>query len=174
MRRLQSVLMFLGMALVAVSASAQTLFDVPGRWVDEHEQLVRLDALRGSYTVVNMAYGACRRVCSASLRVMEQVQLLAVEQGQQLNFVVFGLDPTQDRPADWASYRSDRKQLGANWRFLTGDAAATRRVARWLGVNYWHYGEHVIHDYKLVLVSPAGWVVAHLTTPDQDPRALLP
>ncbi len=174
MRRLCSILLFLGLAWSGAAAAAQALFDLPGRWVDDRAQVFRLDALRGGYTVVNMAYGACRRVCSASLRVMEQIQVLARERGQSLNFVVIGLDPGQDQPADWAALRSERPAMGENWRFLSGDAAATQRMARWLGVNAWRYGEHVMHDYRLVLVSPAGRVVTQLTMPDQDPRALLP
>lgn len=170
---LRAALVCFALALGSAAAPAQALFDLPGRWVDEREQVFRLDALRGGYTVVNMAYGACRRVCSSSLRVMEQIQSLAQERGQVLNFVVIGLDPSEDKPADWAAYRSGRAALGANWRFLSADAAATQRMARWLGVKYWHYGEHVMHDYRLVLVSPAGRVVAQLTAPDDDPRTLL-
>ena len=61
-----------------------------------------------------MAYGACRRVCAANLRVLEQLQRLADERKAALNFVVFGLDPSQDRPADWAAYRAERKLTALN------------------------------------------------------------
>lgn len=171
--RRRHVLLCLAALGGAASAASPVLFDLPGRWVDEHSLPFRLDALRGSDSIVNMAYGACRRVCSASLRVMEQLQALADERGQRINFIVVGLDPSQDKPADWAAYRSERKHLGANWRFLSGDTASTQRIARWLGVNYWHYGEHVMHDYRLVRVSPDGRAMAQLTAPDEDPRALL-
>jgi cytochrome oxidase Cu insertion factor (SCO1/SenC/PrrC family) len=172
-RGLRCALLCLALIGGGAAASPPALFDVPGHWVDERDQPFRFETLRGSYSVVNMAYGACRRVCSASLRAMEQLQALAEARGQRMNFVVVGLDPSQDKPADWAAYRSERKGLGTNWRFLSGDAAATQRIARWLGVNYWHYGEHVLHDYRLVLVSPEGRAMASLTAPDQDPRALL-
>ncbi len=42
------------------------------------------------------------------------------------------------------------------------------------GVRRWFYGEHVMHDFRIVLVSPEGQVVASMTMADQDLAALLP
>ncbi len=156
------------------AACGQTLHAVRGPWVDDLNRPYALDSLRGSYAVVNMAYGACRRVCSASLRVLEQLQVLADARQLALQVVIVGLDPSQDRPADWALYRTERKLTRDNWLFLSGDKASTSRMAGWLGVRYWHYDEHVMHDFRIVLVSPEGRVVAAMTSPDQDIVRLLP
>ncbi len=158
----------------SAAAAAQDVFSGSGPWLDDGDRAFRVESLRGSPTVVSMAYGACRRVCSASLRVLEQLQARADARGAALNFVVIGLDPSQDRPADWAAYRAERKLLRANWQFLSGDAKATAHMARRLGVNYWHYGEHVMHDFRIVMVSAGGRIVATMTTPDQGLATLLP
>lgn len=121
-----------------------------------------------------MAYGACRRVCSSSLRVLEQLQALADARGEALNFVVIGLDPQQDRPADWAAYRTEHKLRRANWQFLSGDAKSTAQIAARLGVRYWSYGDHVMHDFRIVRVSADGRIVGALTSPDQALATLLP
>lgn len=169
-----ALLACLALAAFCRVASAQGLFGVPGHWVDDQNRTFRVESLRGTYSVVNMAYGACRRVCSTSLRLLEQLQVRADARGTPLNFVVIGLDPEQDHPQDWAAYRADRKLMRANWQFLSGDAVSTQHLARWLGVRYWHYGEHVMHDFRIVLVSPQGRAVASMTMPDEDLAILLP
>jgi cytochrome oxidase Cu insertion factor (SCO1/SenC/PrrC family) len=121
-----------------------------------------------------MAYGACRRVCSTSLRMMEQVQALADARHVRLNFVVVGLDPKADTPADWAAYRADRRLTRSNWRFLSGDEASTRLFARRLGVRYWRYGEHTLHDLRIVLLSDTGQPLRSITSFDDSLEMLLP
>jgi cytochrome oxidase Cu insertion factor (SCO1/SenC/PrrC family) len=123
---------------------------------------------------MTMAYGACRRVCSTSLRVLQSVQALADERQLSLSFVVVGLDPDQDKPADWAEFRRDRALMRANWRFLSGDEASTRRLAQSLGVRYWRYGEHTMHDFRVVLLSPEGQLVRSMQAFDESPLLLLP
>jgi protein SCO1/2 len=156
------------------STSAQDLYRSGGRWLDDQGRTYTLDSLKGSFTVATLAYGACRRVCSSSLRLMQKVQSLADERGLVLNFVVIGLDPEQDKPADWAEFRRDRALTRSNWRFLSGDADAVRRVANHLGVRYWRYGEHTMHDFRIALLSPDGRVLRSVDAFDADLLTLLP
>jgi protein SCO1 len=160
--------------LASAGAFAQDVFAASGPWRDDTNREFRAESLRGTPTVVGMAYGACRRVCSASLRTLEQLQARADARGVALNFVVIGLDPSQDRPADWAALRAEHKLQRGNWQFLSGNAAAVARIAQRLGVRYWRYGEHTMHDFRLVLVSGEGRIQASLSAPDQDLAALLP
>jgi cytochrome oxidase Cu insertion factor (SCO1/SenC/PrrC family) len=175
-RYLRPASLFTAVVLCAASTGvlAQGLYAIPGAWVDEHGRRFSIQSLRGSYSVVNMAYGACRRVCSASLRVLQRLQVLADERHVSLNVIVVGLDPRQDQPADWAAFRDDYKLQRANWTFLSGDPASTAGLARWLGQRYWHYGDHVMHDFRIVLVTPDGRIAATMSLPDQDPAILLP
>lgn len=156
------------------SACAQDIYRTEGRWLDDQARSYRLEQLRGTATVVTMAYGACRRVCSTSLRVLERLQALADERQTRLNIVVVGLDPSQDRPADWADYRAERKLNRANWQFLSGDEASTRQLAGRLGVRYWRYGEHTMHDFRIVLLSAQGLTVRSMDKFDQELALLLP
>jgi protein SCO1 len=176
--RLPSLLCLLILGVAHAGSLAQgafnaSVFNASGPWLDDRNQPFRADTLHGTPAVVSMAYGACRRVCSTSLRMLEQLQGLADARGVALNFVVIGLDPAQDRPADWAAYRAERKLHRANWKFLSGDSASTARIAQRLGVRYWRYGEHTMHDFRIVLVSGQGRVVTSLTTPDQGLATLL-
>jgi cytochrome oxidase Cu insertion factor (SCO1/SenC/PrrC family) len=121
-----------------------------------------------------MAYGACRRVCSSSLRVLEKLQALADERQVRLNIVVVGLDPSQDKPIDWAEFRAERKLNRPNWQFLSGDAASVHSLAQLLGVRYWRYGEHTMHDFRIVLLSAQGQPLRSMDHVDEGLATLLP
>jgi cytochrome oxidase Cu insertion factor (SCO1/SenC/PrrC family) len=158
----------------AEGVRSQDLYHSDGRWLDDRAQGYKLDALHGTPTVLTLAYGACRRVCSTSLRMLEMLQSVADQRHVALNFVVVGIDPGQDRPADWADYRAARKLTRTNWQFLTGDEQSVRQLANGLGVHYWRYGEHTLHDFKIVLLSPDGKLVRSIDRFDQDVAVLLP
>lgn len=154
--------------------AAGGLYAMQGPWLDDRTSPYKLESLRGGYTVLTLAYGACRRVCSTSLRVMQDLQALADVRRLQLNFVVVGLDPSQDKPQDWAEFRVDRKLIRMNWQFISGDPDATRRLAQQIGVRYWRYGEHTLHDFKIVLISPEGELLRSIVAFDDDLATLLP
>lgn len=172
--QLPSVVAALALCAGLGSACAQDIYRTDGRWLDDQARSYQLEQLRGTPTVVTMAYGACRRVCSTSLRVLERLQALADERHTRLNVVVIGLDPSQDRPADWADYRAERKLNRSNWQFLSGDEASTRQLASRLGVRYWRYGEHTMHDFRIVLLSAQGLPVRSMDQFDQELALLLP
>jgi cytochrome oxidase Cu insertion factor (SCO1/SenC/PrrC family) len=155
-------------------ASEQDILRSGGRWLDDQARPYPLESLRGTPTVLTLAYGACRRVCSTSLRVMQNVQALADDRHLRLNFVVIGLDPHEDTPADWAALRVEHKLTRPNWQFLSGDDASTRQLAQRLGVRYWRYGEHTMHDFRIVLLSADGRVLRSIDAFDQSPASLLP
>jgi cytochrome oxidase Cu insertion factor (SCO1/SenC/PrrC family) len=156
------------------ASRAAGVYDEHANWLDDREQPFSLRSLNGTPTVLTMAYGACQRVCAASVRMMQQVQALADQRQLQLTFVVVGIDPAEDRPADWAQYRADRGLTRANWHFLTGADATVHRLARRLGVRYWRYGEHTMHDFRIVLLSADGEVVRAVDDTGQPLERLLP
>lgn len=174
MRHVLLALLLVSTLVVGRSAAAQSLYGVPALWADERSQRFELKELQGSWTVLTMAYGACRRICATSLRTLEKVQALADANKTALNFIVVGLDPAQDKPADWAALREERRLTRSNWRFLSGTADSTRALAQRLGVRYWRYGEHTMHDYRVVLISPDGQVVRSLDHFDEPASRLLP
>jgi cytochrome oxidase Cu insertion factor (SCO1/SenC/PrrC family) len=160
--------------LLATMSCAAGPAALPGRWLDDQgRELVSFGGEAPPTMVVTMAYGSCRRVCSSVLRTMKKLQLEADRRQLALPFVVVGLDPQQDRPADWASFRRDHGLHRANWYFLSGSAQDTQRLAARLDLRYWRYGEHIVHDYRIALVAADGRVLRQLVRPDQDPAMLL-
>jgi protein SCO1 len=174
MPRILHLVVVFALLLGAGVVRAQGVYSAPTRWLDDSGKAFDLKSLRGGWTVVTMAYGACRRICSTSLRTLEQVQALADTQQQGLSFVVIGLDPTQDKPTDWAQMRQERRLTRANWHFLSGDVEGTRAMAQRLGVRYWRYGEHTMHDFRIVLLNPQGQLVRSLDSFTDPAQRLLP
>jgi cytochrome oxidase Cu insertion factor (SCO1/SenC/PrrC family) len=154
--------------------AAQGVYSVAGPWEDDTSSTFHLENLQGRYTVMTMAYGACQRVCSTSVRKIQELHRLAEVRHVALDFVVFGLDPSSDRPSDWAAFRLRNRLSYQDLNFLSGSREATRRMAARLGIRYWKYGEHTVHDFRIVLVSPGGRVIRSLDHFDDDLATLLP
>ena len=112
--------------------------------------------------------------CSTSVRRVRELHELAEHKQLALNFVVVGLDPAADKPSDWALFRAEEHLTTSDFRFLSGDPAAIQRLASWLGVRYWRYGQHTMHDFRIVLVSPTGRIVRSVDHFDDDIASLLP
>jgi cytochrome oxidase Cu insertion factor (SCO1/SenC/PrrC family) len=178
MRAVMRVLMrgcLAGVLLASVTvAQAGALLTGSGPWVDQRSLPLDADSLLGRHVVVSMAYGACRRICTTSLRLMEQLQQLADQRGLALDFVVVGLDPAEDRPADWAALQRERGLERRNWHFLSGSVQASRAVAARLGVSIWRIDSHLMHDFKIVLLSPTGAPLRSIDRFDQPLSTLLP
>ena len=164
----------LALAVSAGTAAAQGVYSTSGPWTDDAARPFRFESDAGSFTVATMAYGACQRVCSTTVRRLVELHTLAEKRHVALNFAVFGLDPSSDKPADWAVFRAERHLDYANLQFLSGTAAATRRMASQLGIRYWPLGEHTMHDFRIVLLSPQGVVVRSINHFDDDVAGLLP
>jgi cytochrome oxidase Cu insertion factor (SCO1/SenC/PrrC family) len=165
------------MLLVAAAPAALADDSVLGRqsvWRDDLNQVFDVDGLRTRQVIVTLAYGACRRVCSTSLRLLERLQSIADERGVALDFVVVGLDPGEDRPEDWHAFRRQRGLVRDNWHFLTGDDAAVRGLAQRLSVRVWRYDSHLMHDFRIVSLSPGGRVLHTIDRFDQPLASLLP
>ena len=159
---------------IATPSSAQGLYAGVEPWRDHTAHAFNLHSLEGSPTVITLAYGACRRICSTSLKLMRELQTLADSRQIAMNFVVIGLDPASDTPADWADFRHLNRLERPNWQFLTGDAAQVQAIAQSLGVRYWIYDGHTMHDFKIALLSPEGKIVRSIDRFDQPAANLLP
>lgn len=109
--------------------------------------------------ILLMSYGARKKICSTSIFRMQQMQTIVDRCKVDVQFVVVGLDPKNDRPKDWRQFSNDRKLNCANWFFLSGSANDIKSLAGNLSVNYWIYQDHVAHDFVIVLLDANGNIV---------------
>lgn len=143
-------------SLPIMAFASSILYQLPYQWQNDNGQQTQLNSFRGKPTVMVMAYGACKKICSTSLIRMEQMQTILDQNKLEANFVIVGLDPRNDKPEDWHEYRISRKLNRNNWYFLSGDAKDIKGLAAQLGVNYWLYHDHVMHDFVITLLDKEG------------------
>jgi len=151
------------------AGAAPSLWRLPGPFVDEYGQAVQLSQWSGESTIVAMEYAQCRFICSTAWRKLVELQAEADKRGLPLKFLVVSIDPANDTPAGWRDYRKMRNLARDNWRFVTGDRASTDRVAAWLGIKWWWYDGHVMHDFRIVRLNAQGEIVQATNAYDLNP-----
>lgn len=84
-------------------------------------------------------------------------------------------DPLNDTWQNWAEFRKNHHYERSNWHFLTGSVEATKAISQLLGMDYWLYDEHVLHNFKIVRLGITGSIEATLGWEGQDKiETLLP
>ena len=155
------------------AAASQDLWALSGNWEDDQERQVTMAQWAGRPALLTMAYGSCRRICSTSLRLLQQAQQDADARNLELSVIVVSLDPKSDTPAAWREFRTEHRLQRTNWHFLGGKAALTRRVADMLEMKYWVYDDHVLHDLRIAAVNATGHIVARIDWVDEPARRLI-
>jgi protein SCO1/2 len=146
---------------------------VPGQFVDDLGQPRTLAQFAGKPTIVAMEYTECRFVCTINWRRLAELQDEADKQHLPVQFVIISLDPAHDSPALWREYRQMRGLKRENWRFLTGNRAATDAVVRWLGVKWWLFDGAIMHDFRISRLDAQGQLARVMDSFDQPLPAFL-
>jgi cytochrome oxidase Cu insertion factor (SCO1/SenC/PrrC family) len=154
------------------SASASP-FDLTDVWIDDNENPVRLDKWRGRPIIVSMEYSNCRFICSISQRKLQEIQAEADRRKLTIEFVVLSLDPKNDTPALWRQYRKQKDLVRSNWHFLTGSRKATDNAVFNLGVKWWYYDEHIMHELKIIRLAANGEIARIMSTYDMTAAQFL-
>jgi cytochrome oxidase Cu insertion factor (SCO1/SenC/PrrC family) len=175
MWRMASLGAFLALCWPPLCKAAETAIDVlnapSADWHDDHGMATRLSAWRGKTVLMTMAYSTCREVCSYSLHRLEELQRSADRAGTPIEVVVISYDPNIDGPASWSIYRRHHHLDRPNWHFLTGSALSTEQFVSAMHFPSWRYDEHLVHDFKILVIGPGGQVARNLTwaTRNDDP-----
>lgn len=165
------------LALPGVAQANPSLDSSIGRikWLpNQGSQPLSLTELLGKPVIVTMSYTACRRTCSTTMLVLREMQEILDRKGRESHFAIVTYDPERDSPREWTHYRQSRGLDRASWHFLTGTKPDTLRLARFLDLNFWNYGAHVMHDFRIVLFDAKGrWQKEIVWDQPKDLTALL-
>jgi len=142
-----------------MSIFADTPSQASENFVDDSSAKVSLDNLRGHTSIITFAYANCRKTCVESLHVMQRLQKEAKAKHQDVEFVVVSYDPDNDTPEVWREYRKQHKLTNTNWHFWSGPPETTQKLAQYLGIKYWRYDDHVMHDFTIAMLNPTGTVI---------------
>jgi len=135
---------------------------------DEEGREVRLGDLLDRPTILALVYFRCAGICSPLLNSLgEVIERTGLRPGTDFRVLAVSFDDRDDP----ALARAKRRNYLAGrspgfppeaWRFLTGDAAATKRLADAVGFGFRREGEDFVHPAVLTVLSPGGKITRYL------------
>jgi len=133
-----------GLAASALFAFASQASDRSASLYQMHEKLLNqdgeaidLDLYRGKPVLVTMFYGSCPATCPLIIDTLRAVERKLDEpQRQQLRVLLVSLDAEHDTPAALRQVANTRRIETSRWTLAHADAAAVRRIAAALNIQY--------------------------------------
>ncbi|WP_188205635.1 SCO family protein [Alkalibacillus aidingensis] len=89
-------------------------------YMNQDEEMVSLEDLKGDYWVANFIFTNCETVCPPMTSNMANLQDEADELGLDVRFVSFSVDPELDDPETLREFADQFEADYSNWDFLTG------------------------------------------------------
>lgn len=135
---------------------------------DEGGKDVTLRSLLTKPTVLTLNYFQCAGICTPQLMaVVDVADRTGARPGTDFQLLTVSFDD-RDTPAVAAEKRANylreitRPFPREAWRFITGDAAATRRLADAVGFKFMRVGEDFVHAAALIVLSPEGKITRYM------------
>lgn len=135
---------------------------------DEFGQPVTLGKLLDRPTILTLNYFRCAGICSPQLNgLAETVNLTHAQIGREYRIITVSFDE-RDTPEIAAKKRSNyleqikRPVAPTDWRFLTGTAGETKRLADAVGFKFKKVGDDFVHPGALMFLSPKGIVTRYM------------
>ena len=126
---------------------------------DENGQPVRVDQLKGKWSLVFFGYTFCPDICPTTLAQLRQVKSeLPKDAMDRMQVVLVSVDPNRDTPAQLKQYLG---YFDKDFRGLTGSLDATQKLANALSIPFIPAdtskpGYTVDHSGNLALIGPDG------------------
>lgn len=135
---------------------------------DEQGNAVVLRGLVDRPTILTLNYFRCGGICSPQLNgLAKALSHTNAKIGKEFRVVTVSFDPrdTSEIAAQkQASYLREVKRdiQPSDWRFLTGDAQSTRRLADSVGFKFKQVGNDFVHAGALMFLSPEGKITRYM------------
>lgn len=135
---------------------------------DESGNPVSLRSLVDRPTILTLNYFRCGGICSPQLNgLAKALSRTNAIPGKEFRVITVSFDDRDT--AEIAAHKQTsylrevkRQMEPADWRFLTGDAASTRRLADSVGFKFKRVGSDFVHAGALMLLSPKGVVTRYM------------
>lgn len=135
----------------------------PFTYVDQHDQPFGMEQLEGKIWVADFVFTNCTTVCPPMSAEMVKLQKRAKEEGLDIEFVSFTVDPTIDTPAVLKQYVETFTDDPSNWHAITGyTQEEIERFARESFrtiVQKPDHSDQVIHSVSFFLVNRQGKIM---------------
>ena len=157
-----------GVSEIGIDEKLGQTIDLDVALVDETGKKVVLRDLIDKPTVLSLVYFRCAGICSPLLNgVVDVLRKTDLEPGKAFQVITVSFDDRDGPELAAAKKANYLKQLKVTfpegaWRFLTGDAASTRRLADSVGFRYRREGEDFIHPASIFVLSPHGKIARYM------------
>jgi len=142
-------------------------------FTDQNHQSFGLKDLKGKVWVADFIFTKCPDVCPPMTANMAKLQDMAKEQGLDVQFVSFTVDPENDRPEVLKEYVEKFDADLTNWHLLTGysqtEIESFARENFQAVVKKPEQGDLVIHGTDFYLVNQDGVIVKYYTGLNEIP-----
>jgi protein SCO1/2 len=131
---------------------------------DEDGKAITLRELIDKPTILTLNYFRCAGICTPLLNgLVDTLNQIQLEPGRNFQVITISFDPTDTPEVAHQKRISYLEQIKrpfppTAWRFLTGDAQSTRRVADSVGFGYRAEGDQYIHAGAIMILSATGKV----------------
>lgn len=135
---------------------------------DEQGGPVRLGDALDKPTFLALVYFRCAGICSPLLNgLTEVVERTGLRPGKDFQILTVSFDDRDTPALAAAKKRNYLAGLSKDfppeaWRFLTGDAQTTRRLADAVGFGFRKEGEDFVHPAVLTVLAPGGKIIRYL------------
>jgi protein SCO1 len=135
---------------------------------DEDGRDVTFGQLLGKPTILTLNYYRCAGICTPLLNnvlaVLNEIDAAPAKEFQVLTVSFDARDTPDIASRKRVNYLKQMKRPfpPEGWRFLTGEAAATKRLADSVGFGFRAQGDDFIHPGVIIFLSPEGVVTRYM------------
>jgi len=135
---------------------------------DEEGKPVTIGSIVDRPVILTLNYFRCAGICTPLLNgVVEMLNEIPLAPGKDFKVITVSFD---DRDTPDIAFRKrinylkqmERPFPPDAWRFLTGDAASTRKLCDAVGFTFKQQGNDFIHAGVIVLLSPKGMITRYM------------
>lgn len=135
---------------------------------DEQGNPITVKSIVDRPTLLTLNYFRCGGICSPQLNgLAKAISRTSAVAGKEFRVITVSFDErdtAEIAARKQVSYLKEVKRplQPADWRFLTGDAAATRKLADSVGFGFRQVGSDFLHPGALMVLSPEGKVTRYM------------
>jgi protein SCO1/2 len=169
MKALLTCALLLATSLVSAgppeSAPGASLYDLHEQLANQDGVSVGLDVHRGHKVLVTMFYSSCPATCPLIIDTLRAVERkLDASQRAGLRVLLISFDPERDTVKALHELATSRRIDTTRWTLARADAAAVRRIAAALEIQYRQLpGGELSHANVITVLGPDGEILARST-----------
>ncbi|MCA1030376.1 SCO family protein [Bacillus timonensis] len=166
--------------MLLVTACSNNEIENPLNWkvssfsyTNQNEEEVQLSDFKNKVWVANFIFTNCDTVCSPMTAHMSKLQNMAKEEGLDVTFVSFSVDPEIDSPSILKEFGQKFDADFGNWHFLTG--YSPEEIKEFAEKNFKTLAlkpkdsDQVMHGTSFYLVNKDGIVVKDYSGVEDTP-----